>query len=848
MLCKTVEAMKRALSVVILASFLTVHALSAADDGVTTLQAPDGTTVVIYRDHYGVPHIRASTEAAVFFGQGYASAQDRLFQMETFRRTALGRLSEVGLGTVSMDQQLRATFYTEAERAEQYARLAPEVQIMIASYVSGINAYLQFVAQDPDRHRPAQFFAPQLNFSSEDPRSWTNSDVIAVSQFFMRRFGQFGGEELARLVELSTMGPDWFDANRPINDPDAPTTIPGPAASTLATSSALRKQSAPARSVRPEAVEEMRRRDAALEAGLAAINIPPKLGSFAAIIGQEKSSSGNVMLLGAPQLLTPAQNQTNITYEVELDAKSLHVAGMTIGGIPGVIIGHTENHAWTLTSGNSDNTDTFVEVLNAERNAYLHNGAFHAFEVIPEPDLNFARLRTIHGPVIGLDAQGGQAFSWQFTFWERELEMVEAFYRIWKARDFQAFETALRAVPMNFNVLYAGKDQNIKFYHVGTLLRNTQTLEGHDPRLPRLGDGSEEWESDPFLPFGDLPQASQSVEDHFVNWNNKPEPAWNNGDNIPWSIVFRLERTTRVQKIKDFIDPISAVTFDDVKSIAFEINDHGTYQQAVEFTPSFIRNENVIPPGQSGFISLVTGPSPHTADQWALHEDWQFKNMVFNEPVRLWPPNHKTAAIDAAAHVDAGDPAAAFFETVWSDEGPIANHGFPIIFDGCRTVHVRAERDGQGNGRVYTVHVASPDPVGNTGTAALFQVFVPKSNSPVHAFAADDGPILSEDSECVSAPVAEAIIGEPTAVRLEQNRPNPFNPSTQIKYDLPERGRVVLSVYNVLGQEVERLVDGMKEAGTHSIEFDATGLSSGVYFYSLRTSVTVHTKTMILQK
>ena len=70
---------------------LTLRAQPGGTDTATTLSAPDGTPVVIYRDNYGVPHVRAATEAGVFFGQGFAAAEDRLFQMETFRRAALGR-------------------------------------------------------------------------------------------------------------------------------------------------------------------------------------------------------------------------------------------------------------------------------------------------------------------------------------------------------------------------------------------------------------------------------------------------------------------------------------------------------------------------------------------------------------------------------------------------------------------------------------------------------------------------------------------------------------------------------------------------------------------------------------
>ncbi len=842
----------------IVALFLLTPIAGFADDHVLTLTAPDGSTVVIYRDNYGVPHIRAATEVGVFYGQGYAVAQDRLFQMETFRRTALGRLSEVGLAGPGTDRQLRATFYTEAERVEQYGRLSPEAQAMFAAYVDGVNAYLAFMAQDPMQYRPVQFFAPQLSFAADDPKPWTVTDVVAVSQFFMRQFGQYGGEELVRLTEFMTMGQELFDVNRPINDPAAPTTIPGtPAISSRAVSrrsptqpSMVGKRGAEMyERIRMEFIEEMRARDAGFEEDLRSIHIPPRLGSFAVLISQEKSSSGNVMLLGAPQLTPPALNATNITHEVELDAPTLHVAGMTIAGLPGVIIGHTEHHAWSLTSGNSDNTDTFVEILNHDRTAYLFDGSFHAFEVIPEPDIAFARLRSVHGPVIGLDAMSGTAFTWQFAFWDRELEMADAFYQLWKARTADEFQAALHDVPMNFNVFYAGKDQRVKYYHVGTLLRSIQTLDGHDPRLPRLGDGSEEWPEDPFLHFDELPQADEFVQDYFVNWNNKPEPSWNNGDNIPWSVVFRKERTLRVNRIDDFIGPIDAVTFDNLKSVPLTIGDHGTYQQAVEFTPDFIRDENIIPPGQSGFVSLVTGPDPHVADQWALHEAWAFKNMAFNEQLSLWPPNHRPVTIAAADHVDAGDPAAAYVEDVWSDEP--GENGSPILLDGCSMVRLLAERSDLGNGRVYTVHLAAPDPVGNKGTAALFQVIVPKSQSAAHAFVVDDGPATYEETDCTSArpaPPAPLASSEPRGMQLRQNRPNPFNPTTQITYELPRVGHVVLAVYNTLGQEVARLVDGAQASGTYSIDFDAGGLSSGIYFYALRANGTVQTRMMVLQK
>ena len=99
------------------------------------------------------------------------------------------------------------------------------------------------------------------------------------------------------------------------------------------------------------------------------------------------------------------------------------------------------------------------------------------------------------------------------------------------------------------------------------------------------------------------------------------------------------------------------------------------------------------------------------------------------------------------------------------------------------------------------------------------------------------GHVMTEDAHAV-----------PTEYELYQNYPNPFNPSTEIKFDLPERSIVSLKVYNIYGQLVETLVDGIKyEAGRCSVHFDASGMASGVYIYHLTTSTAFSsTKKMLL--
>jgi hypothetical protein len=112
----------------------------------------------------------------------------------------------------------------------------------------------------------------------------------------------------------------------------------------------------------------------------------------------------------------------------------------------------------------------------------------------------------------------------------------------------------------------------------------------------------------------------------------------------------------------------------------------------------------------------------------------------------------------------------------------------------------------------------------------------------------------------IGMPVSEAIFYSmltdvedeqnlmPSEFYLAQNYPNPFNPSTSIKYQVSSISDVSLKVYDLLGREVATLVNEEKPAGTYEITFDASGLSSGVYYYKLQADTFIETKKMILVK
>ena len=616
------------------------------------LEAPDATVVAIDRDDFGVPHITAETEAAAFFGQGFAVAQDRLFQMETFWRTATGRLAELqGEDALAQDRAIRTVFYTPAERQEIFDALSPELKTMLTNYVAGINTYIDSTAANPAMYLPAEYAA-----GSFTPEPWDIDKAVAIIQFFIRRFGEIGGEELTRAAELQANGQAWFDENRPINDPEAPVTLQSSSEGIGRSGGTYR---GPA--IRPDVAARAAAQRVALDASLDANGVPRKFGSFAGVVSGDLSANGNVMLLGAPQMGQPTQTAKAVTSEVEIlvgDAASpaLHIAGMTVPGLPGVIIGRTEGRTWTFTTGYTDNTDTYVVSLANRDGGYFYDGDVESFDVATETinvrggdPVEFTRLRTVHGPVYLMDAT--QAFAYKYTFWKRELEMAQALYGAWKADDVAGFQAAASDIPVSFNFFYADKEQNIAFWHVGDY---PVRPEGSDPRLPLMGDGSQEWEG--FIDFADQPQAVNPPQGYLLNWNNKPAASWDQGDNVPWTDTTpgRLRPYDGVTYLDAHIQESlpGGVSFEELQQLTCVVRSNpayqeypGTYQQVVEFSESGSYAENVVPPGQSGFINTSGVPSPNFADQWDLYqssvacEEVEMKpftfigaNVVANEP------------------------------------------------------------------------------------------------------------------------------------------------------------------------------------------------------------------------
>src|SRR5689334_13659507 len=159
--------------------------------------------VTIYRDERGIPYVEAQNDEDLYFGQGYATAADRLWEMDLFRRTVRGELSEilgVGPNNFALDQdKLHRTYgFTQAAEAE-YAKASPRVRAVLEAYARGVNAY---AASLDAKSMPPEFQILQYSF-----RPWTPADSLVVVKVFFEALSDTWRLDLMRQA-LSVLPPE----------------------------------------------------------------------------------------------------------------------------------------------------------------------------------------------------------------------------------------------------------------------------------------------------------------------------------------------------------------------------------------------------------------------------------------------------------------------------------------------------------------------------------------------------------------------------------------------------------------------------------------------------------------
>jgi penicillin amidase len=330
-------------------------------------------------DRQGVPHVRTESRAALWFAHGYLHARDRFFQMELSRRVASGRLSEVfGRDALDNDRKMRTLRLASTGR-RQLAQLDADELAVLDAYAAGVNAALQ---------RFGRWIAPEIWLLGVDPDPWRPEDSLAIGLLLELELSWAMGQELERGLQLTRLGRERAIDLWGWTSGDARAWIP------------------PGNGVRhPFRDHEP---------------ITPPLGGFGSnawAIAPRHSSSGRALLASDPHL--GVQMPGTFT-AVHLDGPGVHVAGLSIAGAPGVLIGHNEDVAWGLTVSMVDDQDLFVLTLDDSGSRELVDGRWQPLRTITEnipirwqesPELVKVRM-SVHGPLVREQRDESLALAW----------------------------------------------------------------------------------------------------------------------------------------------------------------------------------------------------------------------------------------------------------------------------------------------------------------------------------------------------------------------------------------------------------------------------------------------------
>lgn len=413
----------------------------------------------VIRDNSGVPHIFSTEDSSVFFGLGYAHAQDRLWQMNILRRTAQGRLSELfGERTVKADEFLRRLgLYRQAKSSvtAQDSRTREALE----AYARGVNARLAQVTTGF-----ASTAAPEFLIFPSEFEPWQPADSIAIMKIMALRLSPHLSKEVLRTRVAATLPPDrMFDIieGEPISHAVALASPPAPASET--------------------------RMAMAESEFLESISDPFAMGasnSWAAM--PKRTASGGSLFANDPHLWFSAPV---IWYLARLELESGGVIGATIPGVPAVFIGRKSNLGWGLTYSYLDDQDLYYEKLDPSGTGqYLTPDGYKGFRTeretinVKDSDPVSLVLRwTDNGPVIPGDFYGlggitpeGHVMSLAWTLFDHADTSITAAIRLMSSSSVDGALRAMRYVRAPSNILTVADTENIAMQLIGAMPRRAR--------------------------------------------------------------------------------------------------------------------------------------------------------------------------------------------------------------------------------------------------------------------------------------------------------------------------------------------------------------------------------------
>jgi penicillin G amidase len=460
--------------------------------------------VIVDRDQWGRPWIRAKSLEDLVTAQGFVMTQDRLWQMDLLRRASGGELAEIfGDVALNFDRENRTLGMRQAaERAVTDS--SAEIRGLLEAYARGVNDNIV----ERGGKLPIEFVA--LGYT---PRAWTPADTYLISLYMYKTLTSTWKEKLNRQWITEKVGAerarDLFVSDSPLDHFiwTGASSLPGKSAS-----GDLRR---PGESFAHEGGRDDEPPFASLQWD-AARNFLAQfeeesseiIGSNNFVVSGAHTASGKPLLANDThlQLSTPA-----LWYIVHLTAPGLNVEGFALPGAPLVIIGHNERIAWGFTNSNADVEDLYVEKFSdANPLEYSANGktltAAVRHEVIAvrgKSSVETDVVVTRHGPIVHRDAaeQGGRAYALRWTALEPG-GLDFGFPLLGEARDWNSFiETTRHIAGPGQNTIYADVDGNIGF----TIPARVPVRANGDGALPVPGD-TDAYEWTGYIPFEELPR------------------------------------------------------------------------------------------------------------------------------------------------------------------------------------------------------------------------------------------------------------------------------------------------------------------------------------------------------
>ncbi len=518
--------------------------------------------VTIRRDERGIPYVEAQNDEDLYFGQGYATAADRLWQMDLFRRTARGELAEIlGAGpnnfVLEQDKLHRTYGFAQAAEAE-FATTSPRARAVLEAYARGVNAYASSL--DP-KSMPPEFQI--LNYSF---RPWTPADTFVVVKIFFEALSDTWRLDVMRQA-LSVLPAekraDFLPAISPMD-----VLVVGKDTQSKAKTAQMKRAA-----VSPQTLEKLAQNQAVAAAALDRIGF--HTDALAAsnnwVVSGRRTVSGKPLLANDPHLRPTAPS---IWYMIHLSAPGMRAAGVGTAGIPGVILGHNDRIAWGFTNVGPDVQDLYVEKFDPENAKRYQTPSGWQDAVVRREEIKVRKgfvgsehnivthevTVTRHGPII---FEGdGKRYALRWTALDPSKNNADLSYALNRARNWKEFNTALESFTApTQNIVYADVDGHIG-YHAAGVVPIRKSGDGSVPYDGATDAG--EWSS--YIPISKLPALFDPPSGIIVTANQRIV-----GTDYPYFLTHSWAQPYRARRILDLLNEKPKLTADDFRRILGDV-------------------------------------------------------------------------------------------------------------------------------------------------------------------------------------------------------------------------------------------------------------------------------------